>query len=257
MRAVGHVGWALILPALLIVTWWVTSANSTNYIFPPLSQITEAFAANWLSAEGAAQALPSIRNFLIGYLAACLIGLLVGSLLGTHTRAREAAMPAMDYLRSLPPPVLLPLGVLVLGTGGDMKIAVIAAGSIWPVIFSTMEGVRGTESVRVAMSSVFKLRARERWRFVILPGASPHIVAGMHSALQIAFVLIVISEFIASTSGIGFSILQASRTFRQADMWAGVIFLGILGLVLNLVFGAVKRWVLRWQIEEARTKQFQ
>ena len=253
-RRLVWLGWSLILPAALFWLWWTVSANSTNYVFPPLDRILQSLRADWLSRTGLEQAWPSLRNFALGYLAACALGIAVGGWLGRHTWSREALLPAMDFLRSLPPPVLLPLGVLALGTGHEMKIAVICLGSIWPVIFGAMEGVRALDPVRGSVLGVFHVRPLDRWRLVILPHAAPHIVAGMQAALQIAFVLIVISEFIASTTGIGFTILQASRTFRQADMWAGVIFLGLLGLAVNLLFELLKRRVLRWRIEESRLR---
>jgi sulfonate transport system permease protein len=254
LKRTGWLGWSLILPAFLVWLWWTVSARSTNYVFPPLERIVESLGARWFSAEGIGEAWPSLRNFAFGYLAACVLGVAVGGWLARHARSRDALLPAMDFLRSLPPPVLLPLGVLALGTGHEMKIVVICLGSIWPVIFGAMEGVRGLDPIRGSVLTVFRIRPMDRWRYVILPNAAPHVVAGMQAALQIAFVLIVISEFIASTTGIGFTILHASRTFRQADMWAGVIFLGLLGLLINLVFEAVKRRVLRWRIEESRLR---
>lgn len=254
VRGIGRLGWSLILPALLIWLWWTASATSTNYVFPPLERILESLRENWLSAEGVAQTFPSLQNLALGYLAACALGLATGGYLGRQARVREALLPAMDFLRSLPPPVLLPLGVLILGTGQEMKIAVIALASVWPIVFGAMEGVRALDPVRASVLTIFRIRPVDRWRSVILPNAAPHIVAGMQAALQIAFVLIVISEFIASTTGIGFTILQASRTFRQADMWAGVIVLGLLGLALNLLFDLLKRRLLRWRMEESRLR---
>lgn len=254
LRRIGQLGSSLILPALLFWLWWTVSSTSTNYVFPPLERILKSLQEKWLSTEGIAQALPSLQNLALGYLGACVLGLAAGSYLGRHAQARATLLPVMDFLRSLPPPVLLPLGVLALGTGQEMKIAVIVAASVWPIIFGAMEGVRALDPVRASMMTAFRIRLADRWRYVILPNAAPHIVAGMHAALQIAFVLIVISEFIASTTGIGFTILQASRTFRQADMWAGVIFLGLLGLALNLLFDLLKRSLLRWRIEESRLR---
>ncbi len=247
---------AYLLPPALLTWWlWEATAGSTNYLFPPLSDILTSLRTDWFSSAGLEQIWPSLRNLLVGYAIASVLGIAAGAWLGVSIGLRQLFLPVIDFARSVPPPVLLPLGVVLLGIDNAMKVAVIAFGCIWPTLYGAMEGVRSTEPVRRSMSAVFRLRSRERWRMVVLPGAAPLIVAGMRSSLQIAFVLIVISELIASNSGIGFSVLQASRTFQYADMWAGAILLGLLGLLLNLIFGLFASRVLRWRDEEVRARR--
>lgn len=247
---------AYVVPPVVAVWWlWIVTADSTNYLFPPLSDVLASLRADWFSRNGLEQIWPSLRNLLAGYAVAVVVGVALGSWLGTSTALRQTFLPVIDFARSVPPPVLLPLGVVLLGIDNAMKVAVIAFGAVWPTLYGAMEGVRSIEPVRRSMSSVFRVRPVDRWRMVVLPGAAPHIVAGMRASLQIAFVLIVISELIASSSGIGFSVLQASRTFRYADMWAGAILLGLLGLLLNVVFGAFASYVLRWRDEEVRARR--
>ena len=82
--------------------------------------------------------------------------------------------------------------------------------------------------------------------FIVLPGASPQIAAGMRTSLSLALIMMVISEMVASTNGIGFFVLQAQRSFAIPEMWSGILLLGILGYVLNLIFILVERRVLAW-----------
>jgi ABC-type nitrate/sulfonate/bicarbonate transport system permease component len=81
---------------------------------------------------------------------------------------------------------------------------------------------------------------------VTLPAAAPQIFAGMRTALSLALILMVISEMVASTNGIGYFVLQSQRSFAIPEMWSGILLLGILGYVLNGLFLLVERRVLRW-----------
>jgi ABC-type nitrate/sulfonate/bicarbonate transport system permease component len=87
---------------------------------------------------------------------------------------------------------------------------------------------------------------RERLLRIVLPAASPQIFAGMRTSLSLALILMVISEMVASTNGIGFFVLQSQRSFAIPEMWAGILLLGLLGYALNLIFLLVERRVLAW-----------
>jgi ABC-type nitrate/sulfonate/bicarbonate transport system permease component len=89
---------------------------------------------------------------------------------------------------------------------------------------------------------------------VLLRGASPQIAAGLRTALQSAVILTVVSEMLGATSGIGYFILQSQQMYATADMWSGMIALGIVGAVLNLVFLGVERRALRW-FRDARSTE--
>jgi ABC-type nitrate/sulfonate/bicarbonate transport system permease component len=87
---------------------------------------------------------------------------------------------------------------------------------------------------------------RDRLLRIVLPAASPQIFAGMRTSLSLALILMVISEMVASTNGIGFFVLQSQRSFAIPEMWAGILLLGLLGYALNLIFMLVERRVLAW-----------
>ena len=81
---------------------------------------------------------------------------------------------------------------------------------------------------------------------MVIPAAAPQIAVGLRASLSIALILMVISEMVASTNGLGYFVLQAQRTFRLDDMWAGILMLGIVGFSLNALFVAAERRVLVW-----------
>jgi ABC-type nitrate/sulfonate/bicarbonate transport system permease component len=152
----------------------------------------------------------------------------------------------VEFLRAIPPPLLIPIAILVLGIGAQMKVAVIAAGCVWPILLNTIDGVRGTEPTLLETSRVYGVGRWDILRSVVLPAASPRIFAGLRIALSLALILMVISEMQASTNGIGFFVLQAQRSFAIPEMWSGILLLGLLGYLINGGFALLERRLLRW-----------
>lgn len=109
-----------------------------------------------------------------------------------------------------------------------------------------MEGVRSIDPLYLDTATVYRIPRVRRLTRVILPAAAPKIFAGLRISLSIAVILMVISELIAATNGVGFRILQAQRQFKMVDLWAGLVVLGAMGAALNAVLALIERRVLRW-----------
>ncbi|HYY23828.1 MAG TPA: ABC transporter permease subunit, partial [Thermoleophilaceae bacterium] len=123
---------------------------------------------------------------------------------------------------------------------------IIALVCLFPVLLNTIDGVTGVDPTLRETTRVYGIGGGDRlWR-VMLPAASPQIFAGMRISLSLALILMVISEMVASTNGIGYFVLQSQRTFAIPEMWSGIFLLGILGYVFNAGFILIERRVLRW-----------
>ncbi len=236
----------LAVPVLAIAAWWWLSRDSTSAFYPPLSQILRSFRQRWLFSHWPTDGLPSLGRMTAGYALAIAGGIALGALLGLVPLLSRALHPLLEFVRAVPPPLLLPVAILMFGIGDRMKIFVIAIGSVWPILLNTIDGVRGVEPTMLEMARSYGFGPLRRWREVIMPAALPQIFAGLRSGLSIALILMVISELLASTNGIGFLVVDAQRTFAFADMWAGIILLGLLGYVLNALLQLVEHWVLAW-----------
>lgn len=250
-----RVGLVLGLPMLLLVSWYVLSADSTNFYLPSLRSILTAFGATWTPAELRADVLPSVLRLLAGYGLAVVIGVGLGVVIGGHARIRAAVEPVMEFFRAIPPPVLVPVIMLFAGIGDAMKVIVIVTGAVWPILLNTVEGVRAVDSVLADTARIYRITGGARLRHLVLRGASPQIVIGMRQALAIAVVLMVISEMFAPINGLGFSIVQFQRTFAIPEMWSGIIVLGLLGFALSVLFTIAERRILGWYHGLRRTQR--
>jgi ABC-type nitrate/sulfonate/bicarbonate transport system permease component len=242
------------LPAALFALWWIASDGSHSFYLPPLRKILAALGPTW-GPRALTDVVPSIARLVAGYAIAVVTGVGLGVALGERPRLRALLEPALELVRAIPPPALVPVFMLAFGLGTPMKLLVIASGAVWPVLLNTIEGVRAIDEVLAETCRAYGITGATRLRVLVLRAASPQIVTGMRQALSIAIILMVISEMFASSSGLGFAIVDFQRGFSIPEMWSGILLLGVLGVVLSLGFRVFEARALRWYHELRRPQR--
>lgn len=246
MNRFRALAWEIWLPLLLLLAWLVLSAGSTSFYFPPLADILARTGELWFFDGIVENLLPSLGRILAGFGLALLVGVGAGLLLGLLPRFESAVRPLLEFLRATPGVALLPIAIIFLGIGDGMKVFMIALACMWPILLNTVDGVRSVEPVLLRAARSYRIPLKDRIRFIYVPNAAPQIFAGARVSLAIATVVMVVTEMIGSPGGIGYFILDSQRTFNLLNMWSGIVVLGVLGYVLNLVFRLVEAWVLDW-----------
>lgn len=254
-RSVG--GNLLSIATVLIAlgAWEILARRMHSVYVPPVSQIATTFAHEWFSATFHEEAIPSLWRMVVGYCISSACGITLGVIIGAWRPAYRLLDPVLQFLRATPPTAIIPVGILLIGIGDWMKILVIAFGSFWPILINSADGARLVPRERLDTARIFGLTEFETLRRVVLPSAAPMIAAGLRTGLAIAFIMIVVSEMIGSTNGLGYYILQAQRTFAIPEMYGGVVLLAILGYLLNTLFVLLESKVLAWhygQVARAR-----
>jgi len=234
------------LPMLLLVIWGLASTRATSGFFPDPLTIARAFLDTWVGPAFVEDVLPSLARLGLGVAASIVLGIAAGTVIGLAHWLRELLEPLLEFVRAIPPPVLIPVAMLLLGITDTMKVVVIVSGAVWPILLNTIEGVRATDSVMKETADSYQVTWWERLWFLVLPAASPRIMAGVRQALSVALILMVISEMFASSSGLGYRIAYFQRNYLIAEMWSGILLLGLVGILLAVLFGLVERRVLRW-----------
>jgi ABC-type nitrate/sulfonate/bicarbonate transport system permease component len=246
--------WAVLV--VLVAGWELATRAGGSPFFPPPSTIAVKLWTTWfagpadhafLSALGVQNLLPSIVRMLGAWAIAVVVGVALGVALGRSPVARDYVGPLLAFFRAIPPPVLAPVFLLLFNLGTPMQVATIIFGVIWPIILNSTDGARSIDATQYETARSFRL-PRGRWVFgVVLPAAMPKIFAGLRVSLSLALILMVISELLGATEGIGFQLSVAKGTFDFPGMWAIVVLLGVLGYLFNTILLALERRVLRWQ----------
>jgi sulfonate transport system permease protein len=190
----------------------------------------------------------TVERMFLGWLLASVAGILLGALIGSSVRARIYLGPLLEMVRPLPASAVIPVAIALLGLTDAMVLSVVAFGALWPMVLAT---VHGFSSVEPRLHEVARTLGLTRIAFIwkiALPSSLPDILAGMRITLTMALVLSVVGEMLASRDGLGNWILLASRSFRATDLFAGVILLGVTGLVSAAILSTVEGRLLRWRM---------
>jgi ABC-type nitrate/sulfonate/bicarbonate transport system permease component len=229
--------------AALLATW---TERQESYYYPPLADVMASFADTWLFEHVATDLAPSLARMAAGLAIAVTMGIPAGLLLGRKPQLRRATTPIIEFSRAIPPPALLPAAIVAIGVGNSMKILLIAFVCVWPVLLDTIDGAAGLDPTFEETARAYGIRRHDLWLRVVLPAAAPQTLAGVRIAVSLALIVMVISEMVASTNGIGHFILYSQRTFAITEMWSGILLLGILGCGLNALLGSIEHRLLRW-----------
>lgn len=241
----GLVGAAVLFGILELVT----RAELVNPTYlPPASVILVTSARILADPEFLASVAGTLLAWAVGMTAAMAIAVPLGLLLGSSRRSYLAAIAAIELLRPIPSVALIPLVILLLGRGLDMKVVLIAYASVWPILFNTIYGMREVDPVARDTARAFGLgRSAILWR-VSLPTASPFIYTGIRIAAGIALILAISAELIAGGGpGIGtWMIANAETGVPRELMYAAIVVTGLIGLGINLLLVAGERRLFGW-----------
>jgi ABC-type nitrate/sulfonate/bicarbonate transport system permease component len=243
------------LVAAVVVLWELVTRAVDETYFPPPTKIIDALHELWFSGPASHVFLTdkavddfstSLTHLFVGWALAGAAGVLAGAAIGRSRVLYDLLNPVLEFLRAIPPPTLVPFFIIVFQLGTTMQVVTIAFGVVWPVLLNTCDGVRTVDPLQLETARVFGVGRLRRLLTVTLPAASPKIFAGLRVALSFALILMVISELFGSTAGIGSELIGAQRSFELPRMWAGIVMLGLLGLMLNAVFMLLERRLLSW-----------
>lgn len=248
---VTHV-WVLVVAA---IAWELIARSANVFYFPPFTTVLEhgkqmwfsgPASSAWLTQAFMADVVSSILRVVLGLLIAVAFGVVMGTAIGLMPRLGDFVDPTLQFARSVPPVALVPIFMLLFGIGSEMRITLIAFTSVWPILLNTIMGVRSVEPLYHATARVFQIGVQERLVHIVLPASAPLILAGLRVSTALALIVMVLSEMVAATSGIGYRLMFEQQSFALANMWACIVLLGTIGYLFNAIVMLLEKRLLRW-----------
>jgi NitT/TauT family transport system permease protein len=235
--------------AAVVAVWWAIALTGliNRDLFPSPDDVW--FAAVELYHEGLLQSdlWTSLGRAAVGFVIGATGGVLTGLLTARTTIIGHALNPALSLLRPIPAIALVPLAIVWFGIGEGSKYFVIAYTVFLAVWLNTHHGTSSVADTYIRASRSLGAGTLREFFEVVIPAAAPHIVAGLRMGAALAFLSLVAAELSGASSGIGFRIQEARQFIRTDRMFVGLIELGILGALLDLLFVSISRWLVHWE----------
>lgn len=254
-----------LVPVLVIVLWQVLSTSGliNPVVLPsPVAVVerwwayllpTEAYdpaQSSWilwaLSGEMLFDAWSSLYRVVLGFAVGAGLALPLGLAMGGNPRVYALFDPLMQVLRPIPPIAYIPLAILWFGLGNAPAVFLIAIGAFFPVLMNTIAGVRHVDGIYLRAARNLGAGKLTMFLRVILPAATPYILAGARIGIGTAFIVVIVSEMIAVNSGLGFRILEAREFMWSDKIIAGMFTIGLLGLAIDIGMNRLNNHLLRW-----------
>lgn len=232
--------------AVLIAAWWIASASGNLGAVPSPPQVVTAFISEVVTGTLWYPLGMTMLSWAISFAIAVVLGVLIGFPLGMSNLAYRLTSFLLDFLRTIPALVLVPLVVLLFGSKLPSTVLLASFAAVWAVMMQTIYGARDVDpQARDAFKS-FRVRASDRFFLLLLPSAAPYIATGIRLAAAICLLVTISAQIVIPADGIGKSIVLAGLADANATMYAYILLSGVLGLVINAVFERLESVVLKW-----------
>jgi ABC-type nitrate/sulfonate/bicarbonate transport system permease component len=196
----------------------------------------------------------TMRAWGIGLAIATVAAVIIGTVIGLVPFLRRATHTTIEFLRPIPSVALIPLAILLYGFQLRAALVIIVYASFWQVLVQVLYGVADVDAVARDTARSFGLSRLERFRSLVFPTALPYLMTGVRLAATVALILAITAEMFIGNPGLGRSIVFAQSGANYVEVFALIIVTGLLGLLVNIIFRAIERRVLRWH-ESVRNEE--
>lgn len=193
--------------------------------------------------------LYSLYRVALGYSVAALLAIPLGLLMGWFPRLKGMISPLVEVVRPIPPLAWIPIAILWFGIGMKSAAFIIFLGAFFPILLNTIAGVLSINPILVEAARTLHAREKDIFYKVLLPGSIPSIFVGMRIGIGVGWMTLVAAEFtgVKEGFGLGYMIMTARDIQRPDEILAGMLVIGVIGLLIDIALRATESRVIRWR----------
>jgi NitT/TauT family transport system permease protein len=235
----------LVLPVLL---WWgLVELAWLSKVFLPSPVMVWSRCIKWITTDRLASDVGiSCYRVIAGWLLSAVLALPLGLFIGTFRPLQALLEPLMEFVRYMPAVAFIPLVMIWVGIEEGAKIAIIFIGTFFQMVLMVAEDVRRVPSAQIEAAQTMGATRMEVIEQVLLPSAKPALLDTLRLTLGFAWTYLVVAELVAANSGLGYAILKAQRFLQTDKIFAGIILIGLIGLLTDQAFRWLHRKAFPW-----------
>ena len=219
----------------IVALWGIVSLIGVfpESLFPSPQMVGAGFIEEVASGRLLDDLVASLWRVLIGFLLAVVTGVPIGLLLGQNAKSRAALLPTINFFRSLSPLAWILFAILWFGIGDAPAIFLIFMAAFFPIVLATVAAVASIPTMYFRVARDYGITGWEMLRRVTLPAIAPEVITVLRVTAGLAWVVVVAAEMIAGRDGLGFAIWDARNGLRLDLLVAGMIVIGVIGVVID------------------------
>ena len=243
-----YIGIVIASFALPLILWcWASYTGRVNsLILPTPTAVGEAFVRLWHEGILFPAMQISIYRIGMGFLWSAVLAIPLGILMGAFKTAEAAHEPFVGFVRYIPVPALIPLVMTMAGIGEAAKILLIFIGTYFQMVIMVADITRQVPRDLLNAARTLGANNRQLLFSVLLPATLPGLMDTCRTMIGWAWTYLVIAEVVATDSGLGYGIMKAQRFLRTDEIFVGILVLGLLGLITDMLFKLVQPRLLPW-----------
>ena len=233
-----------ILPVAIIIFWYIITGGLhlvKSYVLPSPVDVLYSAINILQSGKLLQNTIDTLFKVFSGLILASIVAIPLGILMGWYQTLEDLCSLIVSILRPIPPVAWIPFSILWFGIGTVPAVFIIFMGCVFPILVYTLDGVKRTDKVLIESAQTLGANDWNVLKRVILPSAVPYIVSGLKVGVGIALMCTISAEMIGSSSGLGYMILTATNLFDTGTTVVGMLVIGLIGLVLDYVFGLAQK----------------
>ncbi|MDR1778213.1 MAG: ABC transporter permease [Clostridiales Family XIII bacterium] len=232
---------------ILLAAWFIIPLFRENMFVPPLGRVLGVLGAEAASGSLWLNILATLKLCLFGLFYGVLIALPVGLAIGWYKAVEAYVDPLFQVLRNTSTLSLLPVVILFFGANEFSKILLISWATFFVVVINTIQGVKNADPVLIQSARSMGIGSIGLFRKVVLPAASPYILAGVRLAASDTLIIVIGAEMLGAFHGLGYTIFKASASYMFEKMYAYILTIAILGVLFNMGLIRLENRLTRWQ----------
>ena len=229
----------------MLLAYWQLFGSATSVSFPRPNRWFSALSE--LSSQGllGPAAIISLETFVLSLVLGTILGVSLGMVIGASRTVDRAFTPIMEFFRSLPPPAVIPIALLLLGSSLKMMLTVVVFAVIWPILLNTVAAMHAVPQVRLEMSKSLGLSWLDRVVKVVLPSLLPGIFVGVRIGVAVSLIVTLLVDILATGRGLGTLLSVEQQNFNSAAVWGLLLLVGAFGFAVSGLMAVAERRILR------------
>ena len=238
---------------LLLILWQAAASGGliTSRLLPPPSAVITVFSNEITGGLLLQHAMVSLTRALTGFFCGALAGIILATAMARSALFARLIQPLIFLGYPVPKIALFPIFIFIFGVGSSSKIAFTFLECLYPVVITTYLGIRAIDTRLIWTAQNFGASRPTILRRVVLPAILPSIFSGLRIALPLAITVVVVTEMIGDSSGLGYYINIAGTRYRFAYVYAGILAVGLIGLLLDGALRLLRDRIMHWKAAEA------